>query len=603
MSKIDELLKDEKVEWKKLGEVSEVGTGKSNTNEQVEDGEYPFYVRSKNIKRSNKYEFYETAIVIPGEGGIGEVFHYVEGRYALHQRAYRIHIIDDRLITKFVYHYMLNNFKKYIMKNAVYATVSSIRKPMIENFEIPIPSIETQEKIVKTLDKITNYVTELQAELQSRTKQYEYYRNMVLSEEYLNKISKKTDGLESKGYKVKFVKLGEIVDIVVGGDVPKDNFSIIPTDKYKIPIFSNGIEENSLYGFTNIAKVDKKSVTISARGTIGYVSYREEPYFPIVRLLCLIPRGDIVVKYLYYLLQNSKINHKETGIPSLTTDMIKNIKITLPPIEIQNIVVEILDKFQSLLADTKGLLPQEIEQRQKQYEYYREKLLTFDENSAKRERERAYLSNSYLNSLKEAGKIVGVSVFGVELKKLEDFAEIYDGTHQTPKYVNTGVPFVSVQDIKNIYGTDKYITIEEYSKFKIKPRKNDVFMTRIGDIGTCAIVENDDDLAYYVTLTLIRPSNDIVLSKFLKYLIESSQGKKELSKRILHNATPIKINLGEIGKLQFLIPSIQVQEHIVSILDKFDSIVNDISKGLPKEIELRQKQYEYYREKLLSFDR
>ena len=220
-----------------------------------------------------------------------------------------------------------------------------------------------------------------------------------------------------------------------------------------------------------------------------------------------------------------------------------------------------------------------------------------------REREREYLSNLYLNSLKEAGGIVGVSVFGVELKKLEDFAEIYDGTHQTPKYVNTGVPFVSVQDIKNIYGTGKYITIEEYNKFKVKPRKNDVFMTRIGDIGTCAIVENDDDLAYYVTLTLIRPSNDIVLSKFLKYLIESNQGKKELSKRILHNATPIKINLGEIGKLQFFIPSIQVQEHIVSILDKFDSIVNDISKGLQKEIELRQKQYEYYREELLSFKR
>ena len=145
---------------------------------------------------------------------------------------------------------------------------------------------------------------------------------------------------------------------------------------------------------------------------------------------------------------------------------------------------------------------------------------------------------------------------------------MYDGTHQTPKYVNTGVPFVSVQDIKNIYGTDKYITAEEYNKFKVKPRKNDVFMTRIGDIGTCAIVKNDEDLAYYVTLALIRPSNDIVLSKFLKYLIE-----------------------------------IQVQVHIVSILDKFDSIVNDISKGLPKEIELRQKQYEHYREKLLTFEK
>ena len=209
----------------------------------------------------------------------------------------------------------------------------------------------------------------------------------------------------------------------------------------------------------------------------------------------------------------------------------------------------------------------------------------------------------YLNSLKEAGEIVGVSIFGVELKRLEDIAELYDGTHQTPKYISTGVPFVSVQNINNIYGTDKYISIEDYNKFKVKPRKNDVFMTRIGDIGTCAIVENDDDLAYYVTLTLIRPSNDIVLSKFLKYLIESSQGKKELSKRILHNATPIKINLGEVGKLQFFIPSIPVQEHIVSILDKFDALVNDISKGLPKEIELRQKQYEHYREKLLSFEK
>ena len=396
MSKIDELLKNEKVEWKKLGDVSEIGTGKSNTNEQIEDGEYPFYVRSKNIKRSNKYEFDEIAIVIPGEGGIGDVFHYVEGKYALHQRAYRIHIIDDKIITKFVYHYMLNNFKKYIMKNAVSATVSSIRKPMIENFEIPIPSIETQERIVKTLDKFTNYVTELQAEIQAeiqaRTKQYEYYRDMLLSEEYLNKISEKIDGLKTKDYELKFVKLGEIVDIVVGGDVPKNNFSVIPTDKYNIPIFSNGIEEKALYGYTNVAKVDKKSVTVSARGTIGYVSYRETPYFPIVRLLCLLPKKDIEAKYLYYLLQNSKINHKETGIPSLTSDMIKNLIVSIPTIEIQNKIVEILDKFQSLLADTKGLLPQEIEQRQKQYEYYREKLLTFNENSAKREREREHIS-------------------------------------------------------------------------------------------------------------------------------------------------------------------------------------------------------------------
>ena len=79
------------VEWKKLGEVCEIGTGKSNTNEQSDNGKYPFYVRSKDLKRINKFEFDETSIIIPGEGGIGEIFHYVKGKYALHQRAYRIY--------------------------------------------------------------------------------------------------------------------------------------------------------------------------------------------------------------------------------------------------------------------------------------------------------------------------------------------------------------------------------------------------------------------------------------------------------------------------------------------------------------------------------
>ena len=126
-------------------------------------------------------------------------------------------------------------------------------------------------------------------------------------------------------------------------------------------------------------------------------------------------------------------------------------------------------------------------------------------------------------------------------------------------------------------------------------------MTRIGDIGTCALVKDDRDLAYYVTLALLRPDRNIILSKFLKYMIESSHGVRELNKRILHTANPIKINLGEIPRLKFLVPSLKVQEHVVSILDNFETLINDISQGLPREIELRQKQYEYYREKLLNF--
>ena len=203
--------------------------------------------------------------------------------------------------------------------------------------------------------------------------------------------------------------------------------------------------------------------------------------------------------------------------------------------------------------------------------------------------------------MKETADIVGVKLYDIDWKNLGEICECYDGTHQTPKYTNHGVPFVSVQNIKNIYGTDKFISMEAFNEYRIKPQKDDLFMTRIGDIGTCALVENDEDLAYYVTLTLLRPNQNIVLSKFLKYLIESKHGKKELDKRILHMANPIKINLGEIPKLKFLIPPMIVQKYIVSILDKFDALINDISKGMPKEIELRQKQYEYYREKLLNF--
>ncbi len=181
----------------------------------------------------------------------------------------------------------------------------------------------------------------------------------------------------------------------------------------------------------------------------------------------------------------------------------------------------------------------------------------------------------------------------VEWKALGEVAAIYDGTHQTPKYTTSGVPFVSVQNIKDIYATEKYISIEDFNKYKYKPCKNDLFMTRIGDIGTCTIVENDDPLAYYVTLTLIRVNQNIILSGYLKHLIESSIGKSELYKRTLVHAVPIKINLGEIGKITIPIPPLSVQKEIVRILDTFTE--------LKAELKARKKQYDYYREQLLSF--
>ena len=174
------------IEWKTLGEVAEIGTGNSNRQDEAEDGLYPFYVRSKNILRSFTYQFDETAIIIPGEGGIGDIFHYAEGKYALHQRAYRIKVnAENELSPKFLFYYMTNAFKPFILARCVGATATSIRKPMLTDFPIPLPPLSEQRRIADILDRfdtLTNSISEgLPKEIALRRKQYEYYRDALLN--------------------------------------------------------------------------------------------------------------------------------------------------------------------------------------------------------------------------------------------------------------------------------------------------------------------------------------------------------------------------------------------------------------------------------------
>jgi type I restriction enzyme S subunit len=232
-------------------------------------------------------------------------------------------------------------------------------------FKIPIPPLEVQKEIVRILDKFTQLEAELEAELEARTKQYEYYRNALLS--FNNNVIRKT--------------LEEIcLSIFAGGDVP-DNYlkgQNIPSDDYPYPIYSNGSEENALYGYTNEYKIDKEAITISARGTIGWHTIRPPKFTPIVRLITLIPNNSIALtKYMNYALDITKISGTDGSIPQLTVPNVMKIKIPIPPMEEQKRIVGILDKFDSLVHDISIGLPAEINARHKQYEYYRDKLLTF----------------------------------------------------------------------------------------------------------------------------------------------------------------------------------------------------------------------------------
>ena len=175
----------EKVEWKTLGEVAEIGTGSHDTQDAIEDGNYTFYARGRELLKLNDFDFDETAIITAGDGaGVGKVYHYVQGKYALHQRAYRI-VPSEIMEPRFVYHYIASKFFNYIQKAAVSSSVTSLRRPMFLNFPIPVPSFAEQTRIASILDKfdaLTTSITEgLPREIELRQKQYEYYRDMLLS--------------------------------------------------------------------------------------------------------------------------------------------------------------------------------------------------------------------------------------------------------------------------------------------------------------------------------------------------------------------------------------------------------------------------------------
>lgn len=164
---------------------------------------------------------------------------------------------------------------------------------------------------------------------------------------------------------------------------------------------------------------------------------------------------------------------------------------------------------------------------------------------------------------------------------IEDVSKVYDGTHQTPNYTQNGIKFVSVENITDLYSSKKFISVEDYERdFKVKPTINNILMTRIGDIGTPALVLENEPLAYYVSLALLKVHK--IHPKFLYHYIQTPYFQKELWKRTLHVAFPKKINKNEIGECKIFYPkSVDEQDKIatfLSYLEKRIEVQNKIIK-------------------------
>ena len=365
MTNILELLKNEKVEWKKLGEVCEFNRGRTITKKNAIEGEIPV------IGGGQKPAYYHNesnregvTITVAGSGAYAGFVSYWEQPIFLSD-AFSIEP-SQKLNKRYLFHWLLQNQSRiYELKQG--SGVPHVYGSDLAKFEIPVPSLETQEKIVEILDKFTNYVTELQSELQSRTKQYTYYRDKLLSEDYLNKITKEME----EDRRLSIVQLEEIVTIKNGKDWKT-------LGEGNIPVYGSGGEMGV---FVDKYSYDKPTVLIPRKGSIDNVFYLDKPFWNVDTIFYTeIDDSKLIPKYFYYFIENYDLNKLSDNStrPSLTQSSLNKLKFPIPPLSLQNKIVKVLDKFQILIADTKGLLPEEIEQRQKQYEYYREKLLTFD---------------------------------------------------------------------------------------------------------------------------------------------------------------------------------------------------------------------------------
>lgn len=303
------------------------------------EGGYPVYGAKGFVKNVSFYQQEKGYLAIIKDGaGIGRISKHpakssvlATMQYLIPKEGFNIDFIK----------YFLNgiDFEKY--RNG--STIPHIYFKDYKTERFPILPLPEQKRIVKILDEVFKKTAKAK---ENAEKNLQNAREVFKS--YLNNVfANKGDGWEIK-------TLNDVCKYVfAGGDVPKNNFSKIKTKKYSIPIFANGAADKGLYGYTDIEKVIKPSITVSARGTIGYSEIRNEPFYPVVRLIVLTPNTDVIsLPFLKFVVGSMDFKNTGTSIPQLTVPMIKKYKSSIPPLTEQKIIVAKLD---ALSAETKKL--------------------------------------------------------------------------------------------------------------------------------------------------------------------------------------------------------------------------------------------------------
>lgn len=575
-----EEIKNCPVEWKELGDknVAKLSRGKVMSKQFLEEnkGEFPVYssqtANNGEIGRISSFEYDGEYITWTTDGANAGTVFYRKGKFSITNVCGLVEINSDQLLTKFVYYYLTISTKKYVSSGMGNPKLMS---NVMGKIKIPILPLEIQEKIVQILDKMTEYVTELTSELTSRKKQYSFYRDKLLS-------------FEDEVYQVEWKKLGEVGKVSMCKRILKNQTS----DDGEIPFYKIGtfgkvatsyisrelFEEYKLrFSYPKVG-----DILISASGTIGrtVVFNGEDSYFQDSNIVWLEhDESQVLNRYLYYFYQMNPWKVSDGGtISRLYNGNIEKTTIPVPSLEIQSRIVQVLDNFDTVCNDLNIGLPKEIELRQKQYEYFREKLLTFVAEGE--------YTDSTVQYRQDIIRLLNW-VFGPIRVKLGQIVNLQRGKRLVRQQLATIGSFPVYQNSLTPLGY-----YNESNRVK-----NTSFVICAGAAGEIGYSTMDFWAADDVYT--LQTSGDIS-DKFMYYVLLSNQEKIKLQVR---KASIPRLSKDAIDKITFYLPSITEQERIVSILDHFNTLTNSLSEGLPKEIELRQKQYEYWREQLLNFTR
>lgn len=367
------------VEWKELGEVCSVNKGKQlNKKLLTEDGFYPAYNGGKNYSgRTNNYNVEANTIIVSQGGASAGFVNFVETKFWANAHCYYLIPDETQITNRFLYHFVKMN-QSYLMDFQYGAGIPALKSDKLTKMLLPIPPLKIQKKIVQILDKFTDYVTELTSELTLRQKQYSFYRDKLLS-------------FEDEVYQVEWKTLGEVADFNYGyTDKAQDSGEI----RF---IRITDIDENGY-----LKSIDKKFISLTKESQKYLVNYgdllmartgatygktlfinTDEPSVYASFLIKITPKEVLNPRYYWHFSKSSLYWNQadnlvsKAGQPQFNANSLKKVKIPVPSLEIQSRIVKVLDNFDTVCNDLNIGLPKEIELRQKQYEYFRDKLLTF----------------------------------------------------------------------------------------------------------------------------------------------------------------------------------------------------------------------------------